>query len=121
VLEKHADFLRDFRGDTVHPSTLIIMKELGFLDEFLRLPHQKVFELQGWFGESHALMADFSALPAPCNFVAMIAAVGFPGIFSPPKGARLKTFRLMMRTQARSLIEEAGVIVGVNATDRTAR
>src|SRR5277367_6296008 len=62
VLEKHADFLRDFRGDTVHPSTLNIMKELGFLDEFLKLPHQNVSQLEGWFGDTRAVIADFSSL-----------------------------------------------------------
>src|SRR5579863_6523719 len=65
VLEKHADFLRDFRGDTIHPSTLNLMNELGFLDEFLLLPHEKLTELSAWFGDSRAIMADFSGLPAP--------------------------------------------------------
>jgi len=114
VLEKHADFLRDFRGDTIHPSTLNIMKELGFLDEFLRLPHQKVFELRGLVGDARAAMADFSSLPAPCNFIAMMPQRDFLN-FLAAKGADFKTFRLLMRTQAISLIEEAGKIVGVNA------
>jgi 2-polyprenyl-6-methoxyphenol hydroxylase-like FAD-dependent oxidoreductase len=114
VLEKHADFLRDFRGDTVHPSTLNIMKELGFLDEFLKLPHQKVFQLQGWFGETRAIIADFSALPPPCNFIALMPQWDFLN-FLAAKGAGFKTFRLLMRTQAQSLIEEDGRIVGVNA------
>ena len=72
VLEKHADFLRDFRGDTIHPSTLNVMNELGLLDEFLRLPHQKVAQLQGWFGPLRAIIADFSRLPPPGNFIAMM-------------------------------------------------
>jgi len=114
VLEKHADFLRDFRGDTIHPSTLNVMKELGFLDEFLKLPHQKVFELEGWFGDSRAKLVDFSHLPAPCNFIAMTPQWDFLN-FLAAKGASLKTFRLLMRTTAESLIEEAGRIVGVNA------
>jgi 2-polyprenyl-6-methoxyphenol hydroxylase-like FAD-dependent oxidoreductase len=114
VLEKHADFLRDFRGDTVHPSTLNIMKELGFLDEFLKLPHQKVFQLQGWFGETRAIIADFSALPPPCNFIALMPQWDFLN-FLAAKGAGFKTFRLLMRAQAQSLIEEDGRIVGVNA------
>jgi len=58
VLEKHADFLRDFRGDTIHPSTLNLMNELGFLDEFLQLPHQKLFELEGWIGDVRAKVVD---------------------------------------------------------------
>src|SRR5437867_11996752 len=63
VLEKHADFLRDFRGDTIHPSTLEIMHELGFLEEFLKLPHYPVPRLVGQFGELRAVVADFSHLP----------------------------------------------------------
>ncbi|MGA2793491.1 MAG: FAD-dependent oxidoreductase, partial [Roseiarcus sp.] len=114
VLEKHADFLRDFRGDTIHPSTLNVMKELGFLDEFLKLPHQKVFELEGWFGDSRAKLADFSHLPPPCNFIAMTPQWDFLN-FLAAKGVGFKTFRLLMRTTAESLIEEAGRIVGVNA------
>jgi 2-polyprenyl-6-methoxyphenol hydroxylase-like FAD-dependent oxidoreductase len=114
VLEKHADFLRDFRGDTVHPSTLNIMKELGFLDEFLKLPHQKVTQLQGWFGDTRAIIADFSSLPPPCNFIALMPQWDFLN-FLAAKGAGFKTFRLLMRTQAQSLIEEGGRIVGVNA------
>jgi len=114
VLEKHADFLRDFRGDTIHPSTLNLMNELGFLDEFLQLPHQKLFELEGSFGDFRAKMVDFSHLPAPCNFIALMPQWDFLN-FLAAKGAGLKTFRLLMSTQALSLIEEAGRIVGVNA------
>jgi 2-polyprenyl-6-methoxyphenol hydroxylase-like FAD-dependent oxidoreductase len=114
VLEKHADFLRDFRGDTVHPSTLNIMKDLGFLEEFLKLPHQKAFKLEGWFGDTRATIADFSHLPAPCNFIALMPQWDFLN-FLAAKGAGFKTFRLLMRTQAQSLIEEGGRIVGVNA------
>nr|WP_158812542.1 FAD-dependent oxidoreductase [Methylocapsa sp. S129] len=114
VLEKHADFLRDFRGDTIHPSTLNLMKELGFLDEFLQLPHQKAFELEGWFGDTRAIIADFSRLPAPCNYIALMPQWDFLS-FLATKGAAFKTFRLLMRTEAKSLIEEAGKIVGVEA------
>ncbi len=114
VLEKHADFLRDFRGDTIHPSTLNIMKELGFLDEFLRLPHQKVFQIRGLVGDTRAPIADFSSLPPPCNFVAMMPQWDFLD-FLAAKGAAYGTFKLLMRTQATSLIEEGGRIVGVNA------
>jgi 2-polyprenyl-6-methoxyphenol hydroxylase-like FAD-dependent oxidoreductase len=114
VLEKHADFLRDFRGDTVHPSTLTIMKELGYLDEFLRLPHQKVFSMQASFGEARATLADLSGLPPPCNFIAMMPQWDFLS-FLAAKAAGFKTFRLMMSTEARSLIEERGRIAGVNA------
>jgi 2-polyprenyl-6-methoxyphenol hydroxylase-like FAD-dependent oxidoreductase len=115
VMEKHADFLRDFRGDTVHPSTLNIMRELGFLDEFLRLPHQKVDRLQGFFGDERVAIADFSTLPRPCNFIALMPQWDFLN-FLAAKAAAFPTFRLMMRTQAEGLIEEGGVVVGVRAS-----
>ena len=63
VLEKHGDFLRDFRGDTIHPSTLEVMHELGLLDEFLKLPHQKVYELNAQFGDMRLTIADFRLSP----------------------------------------------------------
>ena len=72
VLEKHGDFLRDFRGDTVHPSTLEIMHELGLLDEFLTLPHQKVSRLSFQVGDERLQMIDFSHVPACCKFVALM-------------------------------------------------
>src|SRR5450631_1705044 len=71
VLEKHADFLRDFRGDTVHPSTLELIHELGLLDEFLKLPHEKVDHLTGQIGDERVTIADFSHLPTTCKFVAL--------------------------------------------------
>src|SRR5262245_39747576 len=70
VLEKHGDFLRDFRGDTVHPSTLQVMHELGLLDAFLRLPHSEVRELGGQIGADRVTMADFSHLPTAAKFIA---------------------------------------------------
>src|SRR5438046_9849823 len=70
VLEKHADFFRDFRGDTIHPSTMDNMAELGLLDDFLRLPHQKVQYAEGEIGGEHIRMADFSHLPTRCKFIA---------------------------------------------------
>ena len=72
VLEKHADFLRDFRGDTIHPSTLEIMHELGLLDEFLKRPHQELRELAGQIGEDRVVLADFSHLPTRCKFIAFM-------------------------------------------------
>ncbi len=72
VLEKHGDFLRDFRGDTVHPSTLNVMDELGLLDEFLKLPHQKVSRFTGQFGEERVMVADFSHLPVRAPYIAMM-------------------------------------------------
>src|SRR5271163_3552208 len=72
VLEKHADFLRDFRGDTVHPSTLELMYELGLLDEFLKVPHQKIETLTAQIGEQRITMADLRHLPTHCKFIAMM-------------------------------------------------
>src|SRR6266481_8087032 len=72
VLEKHADFLRDFRGDTIHPSTLELMYELGILDEFLKLPHQEIRELSGQVGCDTVTIADFSHLPTHCRFLALM-------------------------------------------------
>src|SRR5438445_5890114 len=72
VLEKHADFLRDFRGDTIHPSTLELMHELGLLDEFLKVKHDKVDHLSGQIGNEVVTIADFSHLPTQCKFVALM-------------------------------------------------
>src|SRR5437764_12644418 len=70
VLEKHRDFLRDFRGDTIHPSTLQVMHELGLLEAFLTRPHQEVRELRGIVGDSEIRIADFGHLPTRCKFIA---------------------------------------------------
>src|SRR4051812_18232725 len=72
VLEKHEDFLRDFRGDTIHPSTLEVIHELGLLDDFLKLPHQKVEHLSGVVGGTSVRIADFSHVPARCKFIALM-------------------------------------------------
>src|SRR5579864_2847533 len=72
VLEKHKDFFRDFRGDTVHPSTLEIMYELGILEDFLKLPHQKLRSIGGVYGDFAFTTADFSALPTHCKFVTLM-------------------------------------------------
>src|SRR6476661_8473278 len=72
VLEKHADFFRDFRGDTIHPSTLELMHELGLLDDFLKRPHQEVRELGAVIGDTEVKIADFSHLPTRCKFIAMM-------------------------------------------------
>src|ERR1700674_4142 len=72
VLEKHADFLRDFRGDTVHPSTLMIMQELGLIEDFLKLPHSEIRALSAEIGDTSVKIADFAYVPAPCKFVALM-------------------------------------------------
>ena len=78
VLEKHKDFLRDFRGDTVHPSTSQLMDELGLLDDFLARPHQVVKQIGGQIGDETVIMADFTHLPVKCPYIALMPQVGFP-------------------------------------------
>lgn len=112
VLEKHADFLRDFRGDTIHPSTLEIMAELGWLDEFLRLPHQKVHRLTGQFGTTRLQMADFSSLPVKAPYIAMMPQWDFLN-FLAEKGRRYPCFRLIMEAEATALIREDGRVRGM--------
>jgi 2-polyprenyl-6-methoxyphenol hydroxylase-like FAD-dependent oxidoreductase len=114
VLEKHGDFLRDFRGDTIHPSTLNLMRELGFLDEFLQLPHQKVFHLEGWIDDFRAPIAEFSGLPPPCNYIAMMPQWDFLN-FLAKKASALPHFKLMMKTEAKDLILEEDKVVGLTA------
>jgi len=114
VLEKYPDFFRDFRGDTIHPSTLELMHELGLLDEFLELPHQKVETLSGQVGDARVMMADFTHLPTRCKFVALMPQWDFLN-FLAERGKRYKTFDLRMRTEAVDLIADGGRIVGVRA------
>jgi 2-polyprenyl-6-methoxyphenol hydroxylase-like FAD-dependent oxidoreductase len=115
VLEKHADFLRDFRGDTIHPSTLELMHELGLLDAFLKLPHSRVDHLAGQIGDTRVTIADFSHLPTRCRFVAFMPQWDFLDFLSA-QGKRYPKFDLRMRAQATGLIEEDGRIAGVRAT-----
>ena len=114
VLEKHADFFRDFRGDTVHPSTLELRHELGLLHEFLRLPHQKVETLTGQVGAEHLTMVDFRHVSTHCQFIALLPQWDFLN-FLAQQGNRYKTFDLRMKTEATDLIEESGRIVGLRA------
>ena len=115
VLEKHADFFRDFRGDTIHPSTLEIMHELGFLEDLLQLPHQRVPRLIAQFGGLALTFADFTHLPTHCGFIAFMPQWDFLN-FLAARGARYPTFKLRMRAEVTGLIEEAGRIVGLHAT-----
>ena len=115
VLEKHGDFLRDFRGDTVHPSTLNVMDELGLLDEFLKLPHQEVSRFGAQFGEEHVQVADFSHLPVRCGFIALMPQWDFLD-FLAAQGKRYPAFTVLMHAEATGLIEEGGKVVGVQAT-----
>ncbi|MBR2536326.1 MAG: FAD-dependent oxidoreductase [Hyphomicrobium sp.] len=114
VLEKHADFLRDFRGDTIHPSTLQIMDELGWLEEFLTLPHQKVRQLFGQFGQTRLQMADFSHLPVKAPYIAMMPQWDLLN-FLARKGRSYPSFELKMQTEAVDLIMGDGRVVGVKS------
>jgi 2-polyprenyl-6-methoxyphenol hydroxylase-like FAD-dependent oxidoreductase len=115
VLEKHADFLRDFRGDTIHPSTLDVMYELGLLEEFLRLPHQKVYELNAQVGQTQVTIADFRHLPTRCRFIALMPQWDFLN-FLAEHAARFPSFALRMETEVTGLVEESGRVIGVHAT-----
>jgi 2-polyprenyl-6-methoxyphenol hydroxylase-like FAD-dependent oxidoreductase len=115
VLEKHADFLRDFRGDTIHPSTLEVMHELGLLDRFLKLPHQEVRELRAQIGDVTVPIADFTQLPTRCRFLAFMPQWDFLD-FLADEATRYPGFRLRMEAEVTGLIEESGRIVGVRAT-----
>ena len=114
VLEKHADFFRDFRGDTVHPSTLELMYELGLLDEFLKLPHQKVETLTAQIGDERISDGDFRHLPTHCKFIALMPQWDFLN-FLAEHGKRYQTFDLRMKAEATDLIEEDGRVVGMRA------
>ena len=118
VLEKHADFLRDFRGDTVHPSTLEVMHELGILDDFLKRPHEEVKELHGVVGQFEATIADFRHLPTHCKFIALMPQWDFLN-FLVEQGKRFPTFHVRMQADVKELIEEDGKIVGVRAVTPT--
>ncbi|HSZ89072.1 MAG TPA: FAD-dependent oxidoreductase [Acetobacteraceae bacterium] len=114
VLEKHGDFLRDFRGDTVHPSTMQVLHELGLLDAFLARPHSEVRELAAQIGEQLFKVADFSHLPTQANFVAFMPQWDFLD-FLADHAKRYPTFRLLMNTEATGLMREDDRMVGVTA------
>ena len=115
VLEKHADFLRDFRGDTIHPYTLEVMAELGLLDEFLQLPHTEARTLGGAFGNRQFTFVDFSHLSTRCKFIALMPQWDFLN-FLADHGKRYPGFHLCMKAEATDLIEEGGRVAGVRAT-----
>jgi 2-polyprenyl-6-methoxyphenol hydroxylase-like FAD-dependent oxidoreductase len=115
VLEKHADFLRDFRGDTIHPSTLELMHELGLLEKFLKRPHQEVRELRGQVGSETFTLADFSHLPTHCRFVAFMPQWDFLNFFVE-QGRRYPGFHVEMQAEATDLLEESGRVAGVRIT-----
>ena len=105
VLEKHADFLRDFRGDTVHPSTLQVMHELGLLADFLKLPHTCIRTANLEIGEEHFTVGDFARLPTICKFIALMPQWDFLD-FLAKEARKLPNFHLLMQTEARDLIAQ---------------
>ena len=112
VLEKHADFLRDFRGDTVHPSTLMIMQELGLIEDFLQLPHSEIRALSVEIGATRLKVADFARVSAPYRFVALMPQWDFLN-FLADKGRRFPALQVRMSTQVTSLIQADGRVTGV--------
>jgi 2-polyprenyl-6-methoxyphenol hydroxylase-like FAD-dependent oxidoreductase len=114
VLEKHADFLRDFRGDTIHPSTLEVMHELGILEKFLQRPHQEVRTLGAQIGDVFLQVADFEHLPTHCRFVALMPQWDFLN-FIAEQAKRYPGFQLEMEADATALIEEGGRVTGLRA------
>lgn len=115
VLEKHKDFLRDFRGDTIHPSTLELMAELGLLDPFLALPHSRVDHLTGQIGAQRITIADFTTLPTRCKYIALMPQWDFLD-FLAAHGKRYPNFDLRMRAEATDLIAENGRVAGLRAS-----
>src|SRR6201995_1650086 len=114
VIEKHGDFLRDFRGDTVHPSTLRLLDELGLLDSFLERPHQRLEEIGADVGGRRFKLADFSHLPARYAFIAFMPQWEFLD-FLADQAAKLADFQLLRSTEASGLIKEDGRVLGVRA------
>lgn len=115
VLEKHADFLRDFRGDTIHPSTMEVMGELGLLHAFLQRPHQEVTTLAGNLGDRSVTVADFSRLPTRCKFLAFMPQWDFLD-FLAEHGQHYPEFHLRLRARVEDLVWEDGRVAGVSAT-----
>src|SRR6266851_4679298 len=114
VLEKHKDFLRDFRGDTVHPSTLEVIHELGLLDDFLKRPHQEVHQIRGRIGGTDVTVADFSHTPTHCHFIAFMPQWDFLN-FLAEHARRYPTFQLKMEADVTGLLEENGRVTGIRA------
>ena len=114
VLEEHADFFRDFRGDTVHPSTLEMMYEIGLLEAFLKIPHQKVETLSVEIGQTRIEVVDFRHLPTRCKYIALMPQWDFLN-FLDEQARKYPTFDLRKETQAVDLIFEGERVAGVRA------
>jgi len=115
VLEKHADFFRDFRGDTIHPSTLEVVYELGLLDDFLKRPHQEIKEIGGQIGDEFIPLADLTHLPTHCKFLGFMPQWEFLNFFSE-HGRAYPQFHLMMEAEVTDLIIAGNTVTGVKAT-----
>jgi 2-polyprenyl-6-methoxyphenol hydroxylase-like FAD-dependent oxidoreductase len=130
VLEKHADFLRDFRGDTLHPSTLEVMHELGLLERLLALPHDRVPEISAQFGETSVTVADFRSLPTRCGFIAMMPQWDFLN-FLATEASRYPAFELRMNAEVTGLADggvqlgaetiKADLVIGADGRHSTVR
>jgi 2-polyprenyl-6-methoxyphenol hydroxylase-like FAD-dependent oxidoreductase len=118
VLEKHQDFLRDFRGDTIHPSTLELLHELGLLQEFLKLPHGKLHHVSAVVGTTSVRIADLTHLPTQCRYIALMPQWDFLN-FLAKQGARYPAFDLRMKAEVTQLIEQDGRYVGLRAKTPT--
>ena len=114
VLEKHADFLRDFRGDTVHPSTLEVIYELGLLDEFLKIPHTEFKQASVQIEDDFFDIADFTHLPTHCKFMGVMPQWDFLN-FLAAHAKRYPAFDLRMQAEATDLLEQNGRVAGVRA------
>lgn len=112
VFEKHADFFRDFRGDTIHPSTLELMRELGLLDRLLTIPHSKINQLSATVGGEVFHMADFSHLPVTCQYIALMPQWDFLN-FLAAEAAKFPAFTLRMSSEVTGLVTEEGRVTGV--------
>lgn len=115
ILEKHADFFRDFRGDNIHPSTLEVVYELGLLDEFLKRPHQEIREVGGQIGDEFIPLADLTHLPTHCKFMGFMPQWDFLNFFSE-QGKKYRQFHLLMQAEVTDLIIEGNTVAGVKAT-----
>src|ERR1043166_2475828 len=114
VLEKHADFFRDFRGDTIHPSTLAVIYELGLIAEFLKRPHQEIREVGGQIGDEFIPLADLTHLPTHCKFLGFMPQWDFLNFFTE-QAKKYPRFKLMMEAEVTELIEVGNTVVGVRA------
>src|SRR2546428_3987200 len=112
VLEKHSDFFRDFRGDTIHPSTLEILDELGMLDDFLKLPHQEVRQLRGQIGDTTLTLADFTHLPVRCKFLVFMPQWDFLN-FLAERARAYPGFQLEMESEVTGLTFDGERVTGV--------